>query len=266
MKTILKFAILFIFLSACTDNTPKRYSDLGSAVVGNDVNMNADIESESLDIVKTERKLIKKGRVEFETENLEETHKNIITAVKKHNAYVSADRFYKNSYRLNNTIELRIPTKNFDAFLENISKNVKKFDTKEITVSDVTEQFLDAQTRLATKKKIEKRYLEILQRAKSVTEILQVERQIGVLRTEIESIEGRLKYLKNQISFSTLNITFYKIINSDTNFSRKFKNGFKNGFDNLVWFFVALINIWPFIIIIFILVFLFRRWRKKKQQ
>ena len=97
-----------------------------------------------------------------------------------------------------------------------------------------------------------------------VTEILDIEKQIGQLRSEIESIEGRLKYLQNRVSFSTLTMTFYESIPNETKFGQKFKNGFRNGWDNLIWFFVVLTNIWPFILIGLGLIVGIKIYRKRK--
>jgi len=265
MKAILKFSFFLLLLVSCNDS--KSFSTLGNA------NLNMTVENEdrilqkkslSSEKIQTERKLVKKGFIEFESKDLEKSYKSMVNAVKKYNAYLAVDKSYKSSSRISNTLKVRIPAKNFDTFLSDISKNVTHFDHKEITINDVTEQFLDTEARLKTKKELENRFLEILKKAKKVSEILEVERQIGNLRTEIESIEGRLKYLKNQVSFSTLNITFYKTISSETNFSKKIKNGFKNGMNNLIWFFVFLINLWPFIIILIIFTLLYKRWRKNR--
>ena len=127
----------------------------------------------------------------------------------------------------------------------------------------MTEEFLDVDARLKTKKELEIRYLDILKKASTVKEILDVERELGQLRSDIESIEGRLKYLNNQVSLATLTITIYQQLSTETQFGKKLKKGFKNGFDNLIWFFVYLTNIWPFILII-ILVLIFLHFRNKK--
>jgi hypothetical protein len=128
----------------------------------------------------------------------------------------------------------------------------------------VTEEFLDIQARINTKKELENRYLELLKKANSVTEMLEVEKQIGQLRTEIESIEGRLNYLKSKVSLSTLTIIFYQSIPNESEVGNKFKNGFKSGWNNLIWFFVFLTNIWPFILIGIGLTFVIKKWKKRK--
>jgi hypothetical protein len=211
-----------------------------------------------------ERKLIKEGRVEFETDNLNTTRKTIFKAVNKYKGYVSSDQEFKSPGRKSNTVIIRVPADNFDSLLSDATKGVEKFESKEINVKDVTEEFLDIQARLKTKKELEQRYIDLLKQAKNVTEILEIEKQIGQLRSEIESIEGRLKYLQDRVSFSTLTMTFYETIPNETEFGQKFKNGFRNGWDNLIWFFVVLTNVWPFILIGLGLIIGIRLYKKRK--
>jgi hypothetical protein len=212
-----------------------------------------------------QRKLIKNGEIEFESENIIDTRKDIFKAIEKFKGYSSSDNEYKNSYEISNTLIIRVPSENFDNLLNEITIGVTRFDRKEITIKDVTAEFLDIEARLKTKKELENRYLEILKKANTVTEILEVEKQIGDLRSDIESIEGRLKFLNNQVSFSTLNVRIYETISEQTEFGKKFKNGFKNGWENLILFFVFLVNIWPFILIIIGIVILIRIWRKRSK-
>jgi hypothetical protein len=216
--------------------------------------------------VVVERQLIKEGRIEFETNDINLTRNQIFKSIEKHNGYTSSDKEYKYDGRKSNTIIIRVPAKSFDLLLSEATLGVAKFDSKNIEIKDVTEEFLDIQARLKTKKELENRYIEILKKANSVTELLEVEKQIGQLRSEIESIEGRLNYLKNKISLSTLTITFYEMTPNETAFGNKFKNGFKNGWENLIWFFVYLTNIWPFILIAIGLLFGINKWGGKKKK
>lgn len=211
-----------------------------------------------------ERKLIKEGQVEFETSNLSSTRKTIFEAVDKYKGYVSSDHEFKSDERHSNTLTIRVPAENFDNLLKDATDGVDRFDSKEINVKDVTEEFLDIEARVKTKKELEARYLEILKKAKNVTEMLEIEKQSGELRAEIESIEGRLKYLQNNVSFSTLTMSVYVGIPDQNGFSEKFKSGFINGWNNLIWFFVALINIWPFILIVVGLLIGIRIYRNKR--
>lgn len=210
------------------------------------------------------RKLIKDGRAKFETDNIEGTRATIFEVVDKLKGYISSDEEYKSTGRMSHTLEIRVPASNFDRLLTEATQGVEKFDSKEINVKDVTEEFLDIEARLKTKKELEARYLDLLKQAVNVIEILEIEKQIGLLRSEIESVEGRLKYLQSQVSYSTLTLSYYELIPSEKAFRQKFKNGFQKGWDNLIGFLVVLVNIWPFILISLGLIFGIRAYRKRK--
>ncbi|TPE44416.1 DUF4349 domain-containing protein [Pontibacter mangrovi] len=212
----------------------------------------------------TERKLIKEGSIEFETDDLNATRQTIIKAVEKYKGYISSDQEFNSPERESNTVIARVPADSFDSFLQDATKGVKRFDSKEIKVIDVTTEFLDVQARLKTKKELENRFLDLLKQAKNVTEMLEIEKQLGELRSDIESMEGRLNYLQNQVSYSTLTITFYKSVPYQTEFNYNFSNGFRNGWNNLVWFFVAIVNVWPFILIGVALLIAFRVYRRRR--
>ena len=217
--------------------------------------------SKSENTEKVDRKLIKTGSVEFETESLSETNTRIIAAVKALNGYVANENEYNGYGRVSINFTVRIPSKNFDKLLKEVSKGVTHFDSKSIDVKDVTEEFVDVQARIKTKKELEARYLEILNKARTVTEILEIERELGSLRADIESFEGRLKYLKDQVSFSTLDIRFYELkqVEKSNRFGQKFIDGFSSGWENLIWFFIGLTNIWPFILLIIAIIWFIRK-------
>lgn len=226
-----------------------------------DMKMAAPERKEATESV--ERKLIKQGRVEFETDKLQDTRERILAAAAKYEAYISSDQENKWDGRVNHTMVIRVPAKNFDALLAEATQGVRKFDMKEITVTDVTEEFLDVNARLNTKKELELRYLELLKQARTVSEMLEIERELGNIRADIESMQGRLNYLQDQVSLSTLTITFYEKVSDQDAFGRRVGEGLGNGWDNLKDFMVGLVNIWPFIILIFAALVLWRRRRRK---
>jgi hypothetical protein len=86
---------------------------------------------------------------------------------------------------------------------------------------------VDLTARLKTQKKLEERYLAILARAESVEDMLKVEKQLSVARGEIEKLEGRQRYLDNQVELSTISVSFQRhrplIAASGPRFSRAAK-------------------------------------------
>lgn len=212
-----------------------------------------------------EKKFIKNGRLIFETDDLIKTKSFLTDLIKESNGYISADNQSQSGSRNYNFLTVRIPTKNFDSFMNKLSGEVEKFEMKDITVEDVTERFYDLQTRLKTKKELEKKYLQILQKARSVKEILEVEREINKLREDIESTEGRFKYLSNQVSFSTLTIQFYKQVGSEPNFGSKIIDSLEDGIKYISSFFLGILSIWPFILIFGMIALFLSRLKKNRK-
>jgi len=126
---------------------------------------------------------------------------------------------------------------------------------------------IDLDARLKTKKDLEARYQELLKRANSVDEVLKVEAQISSLRAEIESAEGQMRYLKNQVALSTLAVSFYEKTVA-AGFGYKFQRALRQGWDNLLWVIVGLANLWAillFVAIVWIIIARIRRNRKRKK-
>lgn len=215
-----------------------------------------------------DRKIIKEGEIHFETSDLAKTRKLIDEAIKELKGYISKEDEYTYNDRIAQSLIIRVPAENFDKLVADISKGVKRFDRKRIQARDVTEEYLDIELRIKIKKETESRYRELLSKAKTVEEILSIEKQIGELRAEIESIEGRLKYLQNRLSYSTLTVAFYERVSTPVSFSSKLGVGLKNGWNNFVWFLIGLVNIWPFILLGsfgIVGIIAFRRKRKTKK-
>jgi hypothetical protein len=128
-------------------------------------------------------------------------------------------------------------------------------------VKDVTEEYVDVEARLKTKKDLEQRYQEIMKKATTVSEMLEIEKEMGTLRADIESIEGRLNVLKSQVSFSTLTVTIYELVTAPNFFGTRIGSGFVNGWNNLLDFFVFIVNLWPFFLLGAVGYVGIRRWR-----
>lgn len=240
------FSILFLFLMIGCQQS--GYENQGISDTKADPSSPPNYKEDDKKTKKVSpRKLIKEGQVSFQTDNMDQAREAILKATDQFQGYISSDQSYNRADRVSNTITVRIPTKHFETFLSTATVGVEAFENKTISAKDVTEEFVDIQARLKAKKALEDRLLGLLPQAHSIDEILQVEQQAGDLRSDIEAIEGRLRYLESKISFSTLTLTFYKEYDSPV--WSQFKSSFINGWDNLVKLFIALTNLWPFMLL-----------------
>ncbi|QKJ32704.1 DUF4349 domain-containing protein [Mucilaginibacter mali] len=171
----------------------------------------------------TARKLVKDGDIKFETADIQQTRKQIITSLQKVGGYVYEENEHNNSdeNRKEYILRTRIPAKSFETFLDNASATAIQVDSKNISIRDVTTQYIDMATRLRNKLLLETRYRDLLTKATRMSDILQVEGKLDTIRSDIESEQGQLNYLNRQVAYSTLLITFYtknkvQANNSDT--------------------------------------------------
>lgn len=241
--------------------------DYGGQEGNEETEKNQKIDIPSRQLKNIDRKLIKDGSISFETSDTKATKSVIEKATKKFKGYLSEDNEYDYGYRIQHNVTIRVPSANFDKLLAEISTSINEIDDQNISVKDVTEEYVDVQARLKAKKEVEKRYIQLLSKAHSVGDILQVENELARLREQIEATEGRLRYLKDQVSLSTLRITFYQTRHADESFGfgKKVKKGFENGYKGLLWFIIGLINIWPFLLFLSIGIWLLVRLIKKSR-
>ena len=217
---------------------------------------------------KIEVQIIKNATLKFQSDDLQASYDQILNAVKKYNGLIQSDNEGKNELEVYKDLKIRIPAKNFDAFINDTSKGIDYFDQKEISSEDVTEEFIDVLARIKTKKVLEERYLQLLSKATKVAEMIEVEQQLSTIREEIEAKEGRLNYLKNQVSQSTISINFYKNLAAENGISQSFFSkigvAITSGFNSILNFFILLLEIWPFILLVLGAILFIKRRRKAK--
>jgi len=270
MKALLYLFVIILSL-ACSSNTNNKTDydsydgQLEEMVLEEGISNKSVMVSAPRDV---DQKIIKTSYLRFETQDLEKTYNQIIRFVKDNNGFIQNDNSNKSHNQLTRHLEIRIPTTNFQKTIDSISNHVAFFDTKRISARDVTEEFIDLEARLRAKQTLEKRYLELLSKANKVKEMVEIERELSNIREEIESKQGRLKYLRNQVSLSTLGVEFYKVsveTGVSSSYGAKMWNAIKSGFNGISLFFLGILHIWPFIVLLIIGFFIIKGWINKKK-
>lgn len=269
----MKYAILMfsiLIFGACKDRATMRYgyspnSDGYSEEANRKDYVFAQANQSQSSPVTFERKLIKNGSIEFEVRDVGATKKSITQLTSDFGGYISSDNQnnYSGTPRYEQTV--RVPSEKLDEFMSKVEDLARNVDAKNISTQDVTEEFIDVETRLKTKKALEERYLELLKQARAVKDLVEVETQLANVRAEIESMEGRLKYLNNQVSFSTVTVTYYQAVSGNNSFGYRLSRTFGAGWDNFLSFIIGLFEAWPFVIIAGLVIWLFVRWRRSRR-
>jgi len=273
MKSVLIACLFLCFLFSCDSNpqsdyqmTEKNYGDAPAT----SRNSNAPVNEMRPSDIMSKRKIIRTGDVKFKVNSLEKSTKIIQALTQKCNGFIASMNQNNSNYLASNVLSVRIPIDQFDYFLFQMKEEALYADYIRVNAKDVTEEFIDIEQRLKTKKEVQRRYIEILQnKAKTVEDVLAAEEKIRVIQEEIESREGRLRYLKDNIALSTIDIEMYQEIEQaeaavvyEKGFLAKAKDGFVNGWNFILELLVGLINIWPVLLIVSLLI-VFRKRLKR---
>jgi hypothetical protein len=284
VKTRIKsliFMTLIVSILGCQQNG-KSYKE---RVEVSAVDINDDFESVgnneqtalksdmSVNEIPQHLKIIKSATARYKVENVKVATRNIKKIAGRYNAYISDLRYTNDLYKKENRFTIKIPQQYFDSMMDSIGYIVDFVEYENITTKDVTEEYVDIQTRLNTKLEVKSRYETIMRNnAKTIDEILATEEKLRIIQEEIESAQGRLKYLSNKVSYSTIQIDLYETVayteepeSYSKTFLSKSKEGLSFGWTAIEGLVVALMYVWP-LIILGVIAFLLIRKRLRKRK
>ncbi len=217
------------------------------------------------------KKIIKDGRISIKTNDIAAGKKTIDGMAKQFNAYYDNEEMQNDERTTSYDLKLRIPAENFENLIAALENGKDEITNKSIHTRDVTAEYVDIETRLSNKREYLKRYRELLAKALTVKDILEIEENIRKLLEEIESREQQLKYLSGQVAFSTLDINLFKVKEfvykppQPDKFSERIKNSLSKGWTSIVTFILWIIGIWPYLLLISLVYVLYNRLHKKRK-
>lgn len=280
MKTITAFIAALVLTSGCNNReTSESYKEAESTTIasyakaevtsGEEKSIQESVAVPGRVELKLPSKIIKNAQVQFQVKNMNESHSRILSCLKTYNAYIGSDNSSTSGYQLQSDIVIRVPSESFDMLLKDILKESIYTNYANTTTEDVTAQFVDIEARMKTKKDVEQRYTALLRDAKKIQDILDIEEKLRVIREEIESAEGQLRLMKDQVSYSTISLNMYQKLDyqpePNTGFISSVLEAFIKGWRSMTDLFIGIIRVWPFVLIwIGVLFVVYRKFWSKK--
>ncbi len=222
-----------------------------------------------------ERKIIRNAELTLEADDLEQVQKMVSSIAEAKGGFVTevqqsiTDRRATGRDTVN--IALRVPADKFAETLDEIRQTAGRVIFENVKGQDVTEEFIDIEARLKAYRALEEQFLEIMKRANTVADALNVQRELANVRGEIEKVEGRKKFLENQASLSTIRLriqTSAAISASGSGFFYRLTDAVSTGFDAALSFILGLVTVLiaviPFLLFICLPLFLVLRYLWKR--
>ena len=155
------------------------------------------------------RALVRTGRIELEVTDFERTERNLTELVQSRDGFVSdtqqqqrriGDRTY-----LVGQMVLRVPNERFAETFADIQGEGEVLQSSTST-EDVTEQLVDLEARLNNLRAQRDRLRTLYENANDTEAVLQVERRLSEVQTEIERLEARKQALERRVAYSTITV------------------------------------------------------------
>ncbi|HMO57800.1 MAG TPA: DUF4349 domain-containing protein [Roseiflexaceae bacterium] len=153
-----------------------------------------------------ERLIIKNASLSIEVQSVRDAEAAIRDRVAQLGGYVvtvetsGTDTFQRTS------VTFRVPANQFDAALEGVQGLATRVLGRSISGQDVTEEFVDLQSRLRNLEATRDRLLDLLEQANRVEDALNVNNALTDVQGQIEQIKGRMQYLQQSAALSTINV------------------------------------------------------------
>jgi len=227
----------------------------------------ADQPSTTVPAMPDERKIIRNGEFTIDTDNPAEGQRKIASIAEGHGGFVVKSEISQSDSsngtdnpRSTVSLVIRVPAAHFGAAVDEIRGIGKRVAQEKITGEDVTEQYIDLEARIKTKKALEAQFIEILKQAHNVRDALEVQTQVAEVRTEIEQLEGKRRFLENQSALSTITVTLRPptpiVAANPTGILASIRESFGDGADLAVTIILGLVRFIILAIPVFVLILL----------
>jgi hypothetical protein len=102
-------------------------------------------------------------------------------------------------------LKVRVPADLLETAMDSVA-TLGKVDRRQISADDVTEQVVDLNARVATRRAIRDRLRALLERASEIDDVIRVERELARVQGELDLLERRLEYLRGSSSMAELDV------------------------------------------------------------
>jgi len=222
-----------------------------------------------------DRKVIKTAYIELEVEvgKFEDTLFEFISLAEQNEGFISNSRSYSDAEGnlTSGSVTIRIPSNKYSSVINKI-KEMGTVKSTSSTGQDVTQEYTDLESRLRNYQAQEEVLLDLMKQSKKVSDSLEVQRELSNVQEQIEVIKGRMDYLDDLVSFSTIEVYFYEPepikTAADWGFVEALRRGLRGAvsvFNGIAMALIATAPVWILIGIIIIIVWQVIRARKRKR-
>lgn len=234
-------------------------------------------------------KLVYTGNVDIQTLEYEKSVKSLKKKIEDYEGIIQKETQSSSNYdwyvRDDNgqmdrrlSMSVRIPSKDFQKFVDSLSEQGQVMSTS-VNTDNISQSYADTTAYVEGLEKEQKRLLEMMDKAQTIEEMIQVEDRLTEVETQLNQGKTSIASMDKDVDLSTVNITMeevtrYDDIKKPENFGQKVLKAFKQSFSSFVTIvqelIIVLIMLLPEIVVvllvILLIIFLTKKKKKKRMQ
>ena len=153
------------------------------------------------------RMIIKTAALSVRVKDVDAAYDRTVQLVEESGGYILSGTISE-SEGARADITIKVHPKGFTSLISKL-ENLGTVEYKSISGEDVTEEYFDLKAELATQLALKARLFELLKKAKNVEEAIMVEQELQRVDYNVNRIKGRMKYLEQMVTESTITLTIY---------------------------------------------------------
>jgi len=162
--------------------------------------------TEALPSTEEERMIVRTGDMSLVVEDVVDARDEIAQLAVRFDGYVVSSQISGEEQDMRGYISIRVSDEKFDQALVELRDLAVRVTSESTSSRDVTEEYVDLQSRLKNAEATESQYLALLEKAEDVEDILRIYDSLSRVRSEIEQIKGRMQYLERTSSMSLISV------------------------------------------------------------
>jgi len=175
------------------------------AVVGGGISMNAD------NVAGIDRKVIYRANMVMKVEKFETAEEQLTNLIHMTpGAYILQFNDSRNPDEIGASYVVKVPANGFNSFLDGLKTIRTIYQERDLQGNDVTEEYVDLGSRLKAKQVVEERLLGFMDKATRSDDLVKFSAELARVQEEIEQLKGRIRYLDQNVAFSTVSIRLYQ--------------------------------------------------------
>lgn len=154
----------------------------------------------------TARLVIRTATLRLLVDNVIEVEERVRQLAEAREGFVLSSQASGEDENRSATITFKVPAQRFDDAINELGTLARKIESQEVQGQDVTDEFVDLESRLRNLRAVETRLLELLRGASTTEAALQVNQELSNIQGQIEQAVGRINYLKQSAALSTITV------------------------------------------------------------